>query len=136
MTPFSYLQDHARPSKPAQITDACAVADVLGPDVRRHLIDRYVTLELKEYRRIFRATDEAGYLDNISRRYAWFRRILGIHETEVGRVFPSEWKVGWVLFTKFVAITRYVTLWHTRLTETFTFSEMTFLRCFLKQALP
>ncbi|KAG0700832.1 Vps53-like protein [Suillus ampliporus] len=101
-----YLQDPAKPSKPAQIIDACAVADVLGPDVRRHLIDRYVALELKEYRRIFRATDEAGHLDNISRRYAWFRRVLGTHELELGRVFPSEWKVGWVLFTKFVAITR------------------------------
>lgn len=101
-----YLQDPAKPSKPAQIIDACAVADVLGPDVRRHLIDRYVALELKEYRRIFRATDEAGHLDNISRRYAWFRRVLGTHELELGRVFPSEWKVGWALFTKFVSITR------------------------------
>ncbi|KAJ8597452.1 hypothetical protein M405DRAFT_454042 [Rhizopogon salebrosus TDB-379] len=100
-----YIQDHARPSKPAQITDACAVADVLGPDVRRHLIDRYVALELKEYRRIFRATDEAGHLDNISRRYAWFRRVLGTHEVELGRIFPSEWRVGWALLTKFVAIT-------------------------------
>lgn len=101
-----YIQDPAKPSKPAQIIDACAVADVLGHDVRTHLIDRYVTLELKEYRRIFRATDEAGHLDNISRRYAWFRRVLGTHELELGRVFPSEWKVGWALFTKFVVITR------------------------------
>lgn len=101
-----YLQDPAKPSKPAQIIDACAVADVLGHDVRRHLIDRYVALELKEYRRIFRATDEAGHLDNISRRYAWFRRVLGTHELELGRVFPSEWRVEWALFTKFVAITR------------------------------
>ncbi|OAX41129.1 hypothetical protein K503DRAFT_713205 [Rhizopogon vinicolor AM-OR11-026] len=100
-----YIQDHAKPLKPAQVTDACAVADVLGPDVRRHLIDRYVALELKEYRRIFCATDEAGHLDNISRRYAWFRRVLGVYEAELGRVFPSEWRVGWVLLTKFVAIT-------------------------------
>lgn len=112
MNLFSYLQDPAKSSKPAQIIDACAVADVLGPDVRRHLIDRYVALELKEYRRIFRATDEAGHLDNISRRYAWFRRVLGTHELELGRVFPSEWKVGWALFTKFVAITRFVTPQH------------------------
>ena len=110
LIPLSYLQDH---TKPTQITDACAVVDVLGPDVRRHLIDRYVALELKEYRRIFCATDEAGHLDNISRRYAWFRRVLGIHEAEMGRVFPSEWRVEWVLLTKFVSITRYVKLGHT-----------------------
>lgn len=112
LIPFSYLQEN---TKSTQITDACAVADVLGPDVRRHLIDRYVALELKEYRRIFCATDEAGHIDNISRRYAWFRRVLGIHEAELGRVFPSEWRVGWVLLTKFVAITRYVALGNTGL---------------------
>jgi hypothetical protein len=97
---FSYLQDSAKPSKPARIIDACAVGDVLGPDVRRHSIDCYVALELKEYRRIFRATDEAGHVDNISRRYAWYRRVLGTHELELGRVFPSEWKVGRAHFSQ------------------------------------
>ncbi|KAH7923145.1 hypothetical protein BV22DRAFT_1196908 [Leucogyrophana mollusca] len=101
-----FLQDPAKPVKPTLIADACAVVDVLGPDVRAHVIDRYVALELKEYRRIFRATDEAGHLDNISRRYAWFRRLLHTHEVEQGRVFPVEWKVGWHLFAKFVGITR------------------------------
>ncbi|KAF9241838.1 Vps53-like protein [Melanogaster broomeanus] len=101
-----YLQDPSKPFKIAHIADACAVVDVLGPDVRTQLIERYVTLELKEYRRIFRASDEAGHLDNISRRFAWFRRLLTSHETEIGRVFPAEWRVGWWLFAKFVAVTR------------------------------
>lgn len=70
-------------------------------------MDRYVALELKEYRRIFRATDEAGQLDNLSRRFAWFRRLLQTHETEQGRVFPAEWKVGWFITAKFIEITRY-----------------------------
>ncbi|KAI6033241.1 Vps53-like protein [Pisolithus orientalis] len=101
-----YLQDPAKQTRASQITDACAVVDVLGLDVRTQLIERYVAIELKEYRRIFRANDEAGHLDNISRRFAWFRRLLTSHETETGRVFPVEWQVGWWLFTKFVAITR------------------------------
>ncbi|KIJ68088.1 hypothetical protein HYDPIDRAFT_173763 [Hydnomerulius pinastri MD-312] len=101
-----YLQDPSKPFKTAHMIDACSVVDVLGPDVRVQLIERYVALELKEYRRIFRASDEAGHLDNISRRFAWFRRLLTSHETEIGRVFPVEWRVGWWLFAKFVAITR------------------------------
>lgn len=101
-----YLQDPSKQPRTSQITDACAVVDVLGPDVRTQLIERYVAIELKEYRRIFRANDEAGHLDNISRRFAWFRRLLTSHETETGKVFPVEWRVGWWLFTKFVAITR------------------------------
>ncbi|KAI6002850.1 Vps53-like protein [Pisolithus albus] len=83
-----YLQDPSKQPRTSQITDACTVVD------------------LKEYRRIFRANDEAGHLDNISRRFAWFRRLLTSHETETGKVFPVEWRVGWWLFTKFVAITR------------------------------
>ncbi|KAI0358545.1 hypothetical protein OH77DRAFT_1420941 [Trametes cingulata] len=101
-----YMQDPAKPIKPSVVADACSVVDVLGQDVRTQFIDRYVALELKEYRRIFRATDEAGQLDNLSRRFAWFRRLLQTHETEQGRVFPAEWKVGWFLTAKFIEITR------------------------------
>ncbi|OBZ70516.1 Vacuolar protein sorting-associated protein 53 [Grifola frondosa] len=101
-----YMQDPAKPIKPSVIADACLVVDVLGADIRTQFVDRYVALELKEYRRIFRATDEAGQLDNLSRRFAWFRRLLQTHETEQGRVFPCEWRVGWFLCAKFVEITR------------------------------
>ncbi|KAI0935268.1 hypothetical protein AcV7_003755 [Taiwanofungus camphoratus] len=101
-----YMQDPAKPIKSSIIADACLVIDVLGPEVRTQFVDRYVALELKEYRRIFRATDEAGQLDNLSRRFAWFRRLLQTHETEQGRVFPEEWKVGWFLCSKFIEITR------------------------------
>lgn len=90
------------------ITQACLVVDVLGPDFRTHLIDRYVALELKEYRHIFKTNDEAGQLDNISRRFAWFRRLIQNHDIEQGRVFPSLWRVGWYLLAKFAEITRYV----------------------------
>nr|VWO97163.1 Chloride channel protein [Ganoderma boninense] len=101
-----YVQDPSKPIKPSVVTDACLVLDVLGPDVRAQFIERYVALELKEYRRIFRATDEAGQLDNLSRRFAWFRRLLHTHETEQGRVFPAEWRTGWFLTAKFIEITR------------------------------
>ncbi|KAG6375541.1 Vps53-like protein [Boletus reticuloceps] len=101
-----FLQDLSKPFKATQIMEACAVVDVLGLDVRIQLIERYVALELKEYRRIFRASDEAGHLDNIARRFAWFRRLLAAYETEVGRVLPAEWRVGWWIFAKFVSITR------------------------------
>ena len=104
------MQDPGKPIKASVIVDACLVVDVLGPDVRTQFIERYVALELKEYRRIFRATDEAGQLDNLSRRFAWFKRLLQTHDTEQGRVFPAEWRVGWFLTSKFVEITRSVTL--------------------------
>ncbi|KAG2016360.1 hypothetical protein CC2G_009531 [Coprinopsis cinerea AmutBmut pab1-1] len=101
-----FIQDTAKPVRPSLIAEGCQVVDVLGPEVRSHIIDRFVALELKEYRRIFRTNDEAGQLDNLSRRYAWFRRLLSTFEVEQGRVFPSDWKVGWHLLAKFAEITR------------------------------
>ncbi|GBE80590.1 predicted protein [Sparassis crispa] len=101
-----YMQDPSKTVKPSIITDACLVVDVIGADFRTQFVERYVALELKEYRRIFRPTDEAGQLDNLSRRFAWFRRLIQTHETEQGRVFPAEWRVGWFLCSKFIEITR------------------------------
>jgi vacuolar protein sorting-associated protein 53 len=71
-------------------------------------VERFVGLELKDYRRIFRTANdnEAGGLDNVARRFAWLRRLLGTYDQEAGRVFPPEWRVGWALFVKFTEITR------------------------------
>ncbi|KAG8744498.1 Vacuolar protein sorting-associated protein 53 [Ceratobasidium sp. 414] len=101
-----FLQDPARPVKASTIGDACLVVDVLGGDVRNTILDRYSSLELKEYRRIFRSTDEAGQLDNISRRFAYFRRVLTAHDTERARAFPQAWRVGEHLTAQFAAATR------------------------------
>ncbi|KAH6906364.1 Vps53-like protein [Coprinopsis sp. MPI-PUGE-AT-0042] len=101
-----FIQDTSKPIKPALIAEACQVVDVLGIEVRSHIVDRFVALEMKEYRKIFRTNDEAGQLDNLTRRYAWFRRLIQTFEIEQGRVFPSDWKVNWHLLAKFAEITR------------------------------
>jgi vacuolar protein sorting-associated protein 53 len=62
-------------------------------------------MELKDYRRIFKPTDEAGQLDNLARRFSWFRRVVGIYEEEYSHIFPSSWNVGRVLCAKFTEIT-------------------------------
>ncbi|KAF8583856.1 hypothetical protein K439DRAFT_1617197 [Ramaria rubella] len=118
-----FLQDPSKPVKDTVISDACVVVDVLGEDVRNHLIDRYCAIELKEYRRIFRASDEAccsflilnwllttywqaGQLDNISRRFAFFRRLLSTYDTDFSRIFPPDWRVGCALCVKWGDVTR------------------------------
>ncbi|CAE6462500.1 unnamed protein product [Rhizoctonia solani] len=117
-----FLQDPSRPIKQSTISEACLVVDVLGDDVRNAILDRYASLELKEYRRIFRNTDEvptslalppsrlthlqAGQLDNLARRFAYFRRVLQAHDTERARAFPQHWKVGEHLTACFASATR------------------------------
>ncbi|CAH7686871.1 GARP complex subunit Vps53 [Phakopsora pachyrhizi] len=94
----------------AELADSCLVIDALGDDARDSLIEWYTSFQLREYRRIFSGpSSEAGQLDNISRRYAWFRRMLKSHEEDPsggGNLFPENWKVGVRLCAQFGEATR------------------------------
>ncbi|GAA6017952.1 hypothetical protein JCM10207_002717 [Rhodosporidiobolus poonsookiae] len=102
----AFANEAARAGKNAQLTDACLVIDALGDDAKNALLKWYSLLLLRDYRRIFGATSEAGQLDNISRRFAWFRRLLKTHEDENGAVFPQSWSVGAVLTGGFGEVTK------------------------------
>lgn len=73
---------------------------------RNSLLSCYSVLLLRDYRRIFGSSSEAGQLDNVSRRFAWFRRVLKTHEEENTVVFPAGWNVGAVLAGGFSEVTR------------------------------
>lgn len=88
------------------LTEACLVTDALGDAARARLTTWYVNTELREYRQVFRGSDEAGSLDNIGRRYAWFRRTMKTHEEEHAGLFPVHWRVGELLATAFCEGTR------------------------------
>lgn len=105
--PTSFLNDAtSRPVRSTSLPDAALLIDALGPEARNALLDWYCALQLREYRRIFRATDEAGGLDNVSRRFAWFRRVLRTHEEEHRAAFLDEWNVSRALVERFTRITR------------------------------
>ncbi|KAG9004635.1 Vacuolar protein sorting-associated protein 53 [Tulasnella sp. 427] len=101
-----FLQDPGKPINPIVISQGCLVVDVLGEDVRLQYVDRYCSMELKDYRRIFKTSDEAGQLDNLSRRFSWFRKQLAGSDEDYGQVFPPAWKVGEHLVARFADITR------------------------------
>ncbi|KAK8850811.1 Vps53-like protein [Apiospora arundinis] len=93
-------------SRKGVLIEACGVMDALGDSARSRLVAWYVNTELREYRQVFRGNDEAGSLDNIGRRYAWFRRMMKTYEEEHYGIFPPHWKVGEVLATAFCDGTR------------------------------
>ncbi|WVQ79954.1 hypothetical protein IAT38_002055 [Cryptococcus sp. DSM 104549] len=101
-----FKQDPNKPVDRRMIAEVCLVIDVLGGDFRNHIVERYLQLQLAEYRRIFRSTDEAGQLDNVPRRYAWFRRVLKHHDEEDASLFPPSWEVTRLLVTSFSECTR------------------------------
>ncbi|GAA5880538.1 hypothetical protein JCM16303_005423 [Sporobolomyces ruberrimus] len=102
----AFSNEATRASMTSQLTDACLVVDALGDDAKETLLRWYSLLLLRDYRRIFGSTSEAGQLDNISRRFAWFRRILKSHEDENGSLFPANWNVGAVLAGSFSEVTK------------------------------
>ena len=98
---------------PSQITtlhESCQVIEVLDDEAKQRLITWYCNLQLKEYRNVFRGNEEAGGLDNISRRYAWLRRILGVYDEDHAAIFPAHWKVNEALCNAFCDTTRYAPL--------------------------
>lgn len=93
-------------SRKGVLSEACQVMDALGENARARLVTWYVNTQLREYRQVFRGNDEAGSLDNIGRRYSWFRRMLKTYEDEHAGIFPIHWRVNEVLANSFCEGTR------------------------------
>ena len=88
------------------LAEACSVMDALGDNARSRLITWYCNTELREYRQLFRGSEEAGSLDNISMRYSWFKRLLKTYDNEHAALFPPSWRVNELLANTFCEGTR------------------------------
>lgn len=88
------------------LPDACAVLLHMGETNKTKLINWYCSSMLKEYRAIFHSGDEAGSLDNISRRYAYFKRLLTTHTESNLRYFAPSWSITEELCKGFCNTTR------------------------------
>ncbi|KFY80977.1 hypothetical protein V499_00219, partial [Pseudogymnoascus sp. VKM F-103] len=55
---------------------------------------------------VFRGNDEAGSLDNIGRRYSWFKRMWKTYDDEHAAIFPLSWRVNEMLANAFCEGTR------------------------------
>lgn len=94
------------PQKRLMLAEACLVMDALGENARSRLITWYCNTQLREYRQVFRGSDEAASLDNISRRYSWFKRMLKTYDDQHAAIFPSHWRVDEMLANAFCEGTR------------------------------
>jgi hypothetical protein len=88
------------------LAEACLVMDALGENARSRIITWYCNTQLREYRQVFRGSEEAGSLDNISKRYSWFRRMLKPYDEEHATIFPINWRVNEMLANAFCESTR------------------------------
>ncbi|KAJ2863084.1 Vacuolar protein sorting-associated protein 53, partial [Coemansia aciculifera] len=87
--------------------DACLCAQAsLGDEQRDKFVAFYCDLQLRAYSAIFQLNDDVSQLENISRRYAWLRRILRNYSDDHAAVFPEKWRVGEALSRRFSEATR------------------------------
>ncbi|CAM0142840.1 Vacuolar protein sorting-associated protein 53 [Umbelopsis sp. WA50703] len=85
--------------------DVCLVVSVLGSESIKTLTDWYVDLQLKNYRVLFRQGFEVSDLENVSRRYAWLKRMLNTCDEEHSAIFPETWHVSEKICQRFCEYT-------------------------------
>ncbi|CCD24032.1 Vps53p NDAI_0C03720 [Naumovozyma dairenensis CBS 421] len=66
------------------------------------IIDKKLLYELTE---IFQVDDEAGSLENLSRRFIYFKKILNNFNTNFNNSFPDDWKIPSKLTLHFLNLT-------------------------------
>lgn len=94
------------PQKKGVLSEGCLVMEALGETAKARLVTWFCNTQLREYRQVFRGNEEAGSLDNISRRYSWFKRMLKTYDEEHSSIFPVSWKVDECLANVFCEGTR------------------------------
>ncbi|KAM3160699.1 VPS53-like protein [Lachancea thermotolerans] len=65
-----------------------------SPGAKSELIDWCVRKMLYDIREIFQLDDEAGSLENLPRRYAYFKKVLNNFNAEFSRFFPKSWNLS------------------------------------------
>ena len=88
------------------LSDACLVVDALGPAARRELLEEFVQLQLVPYERLF-GQDKAHFsLDQVERRWAWFKRLLKTVDQKFALICPAHWRLSLRLCLEFTERTK------------------------------
>lgn len=103
---FQKALDGSSNAQPSSLVAACSVLDVIGNGFPQRLQDWYTNTQLKGYRTIFSASDEAGSLDNIATRFSFFRRLLNEHDNERAKYFAPSYNIDVALCKGFCTTTR------------------------------
>ncbi|GMH59891.1 hypothetical protein TrRE_jg13419 [Triparma retinervis] len=84
------------------LSEACLVVDALGKQARDKQCNTFCESQLKSYRKIFSPSAPHSGLDQIDRRFAWFRRLLKSIDERFKEVFPPHWHLQYKLCWTFL----------------------------------
>ncbi|EPX74847.1 GARP complex subunit Vps53 [Schizosaccharomyces octosporus yFS286] len=73
--------------------ELCGFIDVNGPKCSNALKDWYCHHQLDGFFKVFRENEEAGLLENFSRRYDWFFKLLQTYDDQHALIFPAHWRM-------------------------------------------
>lgn len=83
----------------------CEILELIDSKYKDKLLTWFYNLQLKEIQTIFSSADEAGNLENLSRRYIFFNNILHNIQAKHLQVFPALWGVDLELSKLFCKMT-------------------------------
>lgn len=83
----------------------CEILQLIDEKYKDKLLQWFYNLQLKEIRSIFSSTEEAGNLDNLNRRYIFFKNVLSNIQSNYLLVFPQLWRVDYELTKLFCEMT-------------------------------
>lgn len=92
--------------KDVELRSACLILETAGQSYKERLVTWFTNNQLKEIKTIFASSDEAGSLENISRRFIFFKKVLKNYEQHFDSYFPKEWGMEKILTEKFCEITK------------------------------
>lgn len=84
----------------------CEILELADAKYKDRLLTWFYNLQLKEIQLIFNTTDEAGSMENLSRRYIFFNDILNNIRTNYLKIFPELWQVDLELTKLFCQVTK------------------------------
>ena len=76
------------------LNEGCLVLELLESDAKNQLVRWYCEMQLGDYRNLFQKNPEVAGLADISRRFAWMKRLLKTHDENHQNVFPEHWKMA------------------------------------------
>ena len=76
------------------LADSCALLDALGLDSRREILEDFVKTQLQPYEKLFGEGKAHFTLDQVERRWAWFKRLLKNIDDTYHTIFPGHWRMA------------------------------------------
>ena len=100
------LLDNVSGGSMRSLSEACLVADALGLDARNKLLDEFVKQQLNPYEQLFGDGKTHHSLDQVDRRWAWFKRLLKTIDSKFSTIIPQSWQIQLVLYNEFCKMTK------------------------------